>query len=227
MTDSQVYTRSRLLEAAGDVFSRKGYRATTVREICRKARANVASINYHFGSKENLYLELLRLAHDQAAADAPLLTNARAGENPEAALRRWIQSTLALVVAKGRHAWFDRLMLWEMLDPTPAVAAFVEGTILPRTDELKAIIIRLLGSDARERTVSRCAQSVVGQCRYYAVEQPVRERAFSDARLDETHLSESWCSSVWSPAAGGTARIQQKRKSRRRPSPSSRPANGP
>jgi TetR/AcrR family transcriptional regulator, regulator of cefoperazone and chloramphenicol sensitivity len=47
-------TRLQLLEAAGEVFAEVGFRDATVREICRRADANIAAINYHFGDKENL-----------------------------------------------------------------------------------------------------------------------------------------------------------------------------
>ena len=48
-------TEKRLLEAAGEVFAEFGYRAATVRQICEKAGANIAAVNYYFGDKEKLY----------------------------------------------------------------------------------------------------------------------------------------------------------------------------
>ena len=52
--DSHAATRRALLDAAADVFAESGFRCATTREICRRAGANVAAINYHFGGKEGL-----------------------------------------------------------------------------------------------------------------------------------------------------------------------------
>lgn len=56
--------RTRLLEAAGDLFARKGYAATTVREIVERAGVTKPVLYYHFGSKEGIYLALMREAFD-------------------------------------------------------------------------------------------------------------------------------------------------------------------
>lgn len=52
-------TRQRILQEAELLFARHGYASTSVREITEAADANLAAVNYHFGSKENLLIELL------------------------------------------------------------------------------------------------------------------------------------------------------------------------
>lgn len=49
-------TKERLLQVAQELFAEKGFHATTTREITRRANTNVASLYFHWRSKENLYL---------------------------------------------------------------------------------------------------------------------------------------------------------------------------
>ena len=57
---SKDSVRQRLLAAATDLFARKGYAATTVREIVASARVTKPVLYYYFKNKEGIYLELMR-----------------------------------------------------------------------------------------------------------------------------------------------------------------------
>jgi AcrR family transcriptional regulator len=52
--------QDRLIEAADELFCRRGFNETSVRDIAAGAGCNVASVNYYFGGKDNLYLEIWR-----------------------------------------------------------------------------------------------------------------------------------------------------------------------
>ena len=58
-------TRNRLLTAASRIFAEKGFQEATIAEICEQAKANIASVNYHFRDKETLYLESWRFAFNR------------------------------------------------------------------------------------------------------------------------------------------------------------------
>lgn len=53
-------TLDRILIAAESLFAEQGYDGTTLRQITRRAKVNLAAVNYHHGDKESLYLEILR-----------------------------------------------------------------------------------------------------------------------------------------------------------------------
>src|SRR5262245_28294098 len=96
-------TRQRLINTAGEIFAEHGFRAATVREICSRAQANVASINYYFGDKEGLYIEAVQAAH---CGTAEMLLPA----NPEALtpvdrLRFFIREWLRHFLDESRPAW--------------------------------------------------------------------------------------------------------------------------
>lgn len=52
-------THERILDAAERLFADHGFNATSLRQITTKARVNVAAVNYHFGDKESLYVEVI------------------------------------------------------------------------------------------------------------------------------------------------------------------------
>ena len=56
-------TKSKLLEAAGEEFAEKGFEGAKVRSICSRAGVNNAAVNYHFGDKEQLYVQAVLEAH--------------------------------------------------------------------------------------------------------------------------------------------------------------------
>lgn len=52
--DPRIDTKVRLVDAAEKLFSEHGFAATSLRAVTAEAGANLAAVNYHFGSKEGL-----------------------------------------------------------------------------------------------------------------------------------------------------------------------------
>jgi AcrR family transcriptional regulator len=121
-----------------------------VRDICADANANQAAVNYHFGSKEKLYLEVWKVAAEQMQADAtmPRMTE---GADPEAVLRAFIAWFMALVMVKcDEDRWTGDLLAHETANPTPAaMSIFVERCCRPVSDELHRIVGARLGPSTR------------------------------------------------------------------------------
>ncbi len=186
--DNEHLTRLRLLNAAGEVFAEKGFRAATVREICRAAGANVASVNYHFGDKQRLYSEVLRFAHACAMQKNP----PQAGDDadPEDRLREFVSSFLRRVFDEGRPAWHEKLMSREMVEPTRALDELVKQDLQPRYVQLHSIIRGIIGPRADEKLVKHCGQSVIAQCVFYYHARPMLQRLDPTQKFDPATIEE-------------------------------------
>jgi len=171
-------TRRLLLEAAGEVFAETGFRDATVREICRRAGANVAAINYHFGDKNTLYLEVLRYAHGKALDKYPPLLGLPEGAPAEKKLRAFIHSLLLRIFDKGPNSWHGKLMSREMIEPTGALDSLVEERIRPMSAQLWKIISEILDCPLNDERVRLCGFSVVSQCVFFHHCRPVVARLF-------------------------------------------------
>lgn len=159
-------TRQRLLQMAGEVFATQGFRNATVREICRRAQANVAAVNYHFGDKARLYSEVLRFWAGESLRKYPPNLGVTPDSTSQDKLHAFVYSFFLRVFDTGQSSWFGKLMSREMADPTHALAERIEETIRPMAAMLQGII-RELGPDLNDSQVRRCALSVVGQILFY------------------------------------------------------------
>jgi TetR/AcrR family transcriptional regulator, regulator of cefoperazone and chloramphenicol sensitivity len=182
---SQAATRQALLEAAAVVFAEHGFRAATVREICSRARANIAAINYHFGDKETLYLEVLRYTQEEAYKRFPSQPGLKPDATAQERLRAFIRSFLHRIFADGPAAWHGQIMSREMVEPTAALDHLVEERIRPQALQLHSIVRELLGPGANAEQIRLCGLSVVSQCLFYHHCRPVISRLFPTRDFSE------------------------------------------
>jgi AcrR family transcriptional regulator len=177
-------TRCQLLEAAGGVFAEFGFRNATIREICRRAGANVAAVNYHFGDKETLYAEVLRHSQQKAFEKYPPLLGVAANAPPEKKLRAFIQSFLLRIFDSGSTAWFGKMMSREMVEPTEALDLLVKERMRPMADLLRSLVAEILGCPSNAENVRLCCFSIVSQCVFFHHCRTMISRLFPEQRLD-------------------------------------------
>ena len=171
-------TRERLLVAAAEVFAARGYRGATMREIAERAEANLASAHYHFGSKENLYLEILRRQFDaieRRLGGARLRPpDAKEGaaqrEGLERVLAARVRALLELLLdSSNRHGL---LMQRELSDPSDALRLIVKRFVDPLRRDMDRLVAALAPGLAREH-VERCSRSIIAQIYFYLSHRPV------------------------------------------------------
>ena len=159
-------TQKRILEAAGEIFVEAGFQHATVREICNRAQANVAAVNYHFGNKEKLYVAVFRYGRDVAFQQYPWDLGTDVSSSPEDRLRAFIRSFLLRTLSHGQASWIGKLMAREFFQPTKAFDVVIKETIRPAFNLLSSIVKQLLGNRCQEESLILCCMSIVGQCLY-------------------------------------------------------------
>jgi AcrR family transcriptional regulator len=161
--ETDTATRDRLLATGTQLFAERGFQRVTVRDICSAAAANVAAINYHFGGKEGLYMEVLRTAVAIMRGTTDEMMRAGAGQPPEEQLAGLLRIFLERICA-GRDGWIHQLMLQEMREPTPGLDLVIQEVIGPRFSYLRSVVARLLAcDDVDDPRVLACATSVQSQ----------------------------------------------------------------
>lgn len=175
----------RLLETAGEVFAERGYRDATVREICTRAGANIAAVNYYFKGKEGLYAEVVKHAQCCMRRDYPLTVDPGAAAQDR--LAAFIRAFLRRVLDDARPAWHTKLMSREMVEPTAALDQVVADTIRPTFGVLGSILAELM-PEATPEQLQLTGASIVGQCLMHRHCRPVLERLFPGHKYGEREL---------------------------------------
>lgn len=175
-TEDQDQTRDRILQAALEIFARRGFKAATVREICAHAGVNVASVNYYFRSKEALYREVLVFSFKQADRKYPQQALADASLSPEDRLQFFIRSLLLRLMDDSHLGVHAKLMAREIADPTGALDYIVDTVMRPRFLMLREILPQLAGPGWSPADIDRLIQGIIGQCLVYRHSRPMIER---------------------------------------------------
>jgi AcrR family transcriptional regulator len=166
------------LEAAGEVFAEQGFRNATVREICQRARANLAAVNYHFRDKDGLYAAVIEYVHTRTLEKYSLAQPDPEDMPAAQRLGNFIHHVMSGLFSDGLPAWRFKLMAREMIEPTAALNAMVKNMIRPLAQKLGSIVRELLGTGATDEQVRLCQLSIIAQCLHHRHAQPVIQRLF-------------------------------------------------
>ena len=181
--DAPDSTRERLLSIAREVFSESGFQGATVREICRRAEVNLASVNYHFSSKEALFTAALDFEPLRALRD-----KASQVECAEMRLQFFIQDFLTqLMDEKGSSQC--RLMMHELINPTLALDSIVQQAIAPLHDFMSQLLRDAAETKIPSVELRRCVFSIFGQCLFYRHSYAVIQRLHPKLQYDAQEIS--------------------------------------
>ncbi len=155
-------TRTRILDAAEELFMLHGFEATSMRQLTAQASVNLAAVNYHFGSKDALIeavfrrrLDVMNAARiaeldrlEKEAAGRPLAT--------EAIIRAFIGASLRMIEdAREGGRNFIRLLGRTYTDPQKQIRSLIGQLYAPAMERFKAAFERSLPQMPREELIWR------------------------------------------------------------------------
>jgi TetR/AcrR family transcriptional regulator, regulator of cefoperazone and chloramphenicol sensitivity len=168
-------TRNALVRVAIDLFGRKGYDATSTRDIAGAAGVNIAGIAYHFGGKGGLH----RVCAEAIAG----FLSARIGEfaagvddvermTPEAAEAAFVAAVTGLarfMLSRPEAESVARFVVREQMDPTATFDILYAVLFRPRHERLCRLWARATGEDAASEKVIVSVSAVLGQVMFFRV----------------------------------------------------------
>jgi AcrR family transcriptional regulator len=136
MSSASVRTKARILDAAESLFGERGFVGTSLRALTDAAGVNVASVNYHFGSKEGLLRAVVRRAMASVNADRERMLDelqASGGEpTVEELVRAFVTTGASLVARHGeRRREVARFIGRVMCEPEPEVRRLFAAEVGP------------------------------------------------------------------------------------------------
>lgn len=173
-------TRERLLKEAEILFSQRGYRDVSVREITAAARCNQAAINYHFGSKRNLYVEVFRSRwiprakriHEfmiEALAEAE-------SHKPEEIIRALARGFLEGPIPEEERFHHHQLMARELAQPTEAFDLVVEQVTRPFFQEMAGRFRDAVSEEVDDEGLILEIMSIFGMVLHFNFARPMITR---------------------------------------------------
>jgi AcrR family transcriptional regulator len=173
-------TRDRILDHAEILFARKGYHAVGVREITAAAGCNLAAVNYHFGNKQNLYLEVFRarwLPRASRVHTSFRKTLAANGEpSPATVVESLAKAFLEGPLTDNERQRHHQLISGELAQPTEAFEMVADQVLQPLFNNLLDDLREVLPDDVDNERLAFDAFSILAMLLYFNLARPFLSR---------------------------------------------------
>jgi AcrR family transcriptional regulator len=178
---SEKSVQDRLLNAAEELFCEHGFEGTSIRDIAATADCNIASVNYYFGGKENLYVAVWRrhlhfMRQARVASIEKVMSQQDGEPSLEELLTSYANAFVEPLVDKKTGGRFIRLMAREMVDKHLPQNIFLDEMIIPVMTALQQAIMRICpGLD--EVNARLAILSIVGQLVHTTMAETMLEQS--------------------------------------------------
>ncbi len=169
--------RLELIETAGPLFANSGIDGVSIRKIAEETNVNIASINYYFGSKENLYIETLRYVAWQVRC--PLAQKILQDKSIDFSskktcieiIKKLIEERVQNYLSEKYPMWYSRLLLRSLIEPPAKFENVIFQTFIPELNALVEVIKKC----SPQNTLEKCkfwAFSILGEISFYVFAEP-------------------------------------------------------
>lgn len=155
-------TRADIVETAGRLFAERGYLGTTSKSICEQAGVNLAAINYHFGSRDGLYLAVLKKAHQRFMSLEFLRLLSESRMPPAEKLRHLLVTLVQRIL--DDESWAVHVWTREVLAPSPMLGQAMQEEAQPKFGVVAAIVGEVAGIAVDDPRMPRLVLSVIAPC---------------------------------------------------------------
>ena len=142
--EAQTSTKEALLNAACFVFAERGFVESKVADICHQAGTNIASVNYHFGCKEHLFMEAIRHAHKVALDRYPLSGNLGPDAAAEERLHAFVHAVVSRILDEEIPGTFHRMLGHEFARGHSCMNRIVQDTVKQDRRVMLAAVAEIL-----------------------------------------------------------------------------------
>lgn len=165
--DSDKGVKDRLLDAAEELFCERGFKGTSIRDIAASAGCNIAAVNYYFGGKNNLYMDVWRrhLIPMRDARIASINTVMSKGINRiklDDLLKSFADTFVGPLMDKHGSSCLSRLMAREYIDRRLPQNIFVNEVMSPTMNAVSDALVKTCPSLDKSK-VLMVVFSLVGQ----------------------------------------------------------------
>jgi AcrR family transcriptional regulator len=173
-------TRERILDEAEALFANRGYHAVSVREITRAAQCNLAAVNYHFGNKQNLYLEVFRSRWlprtSRLFRNFKISLKNKGNSSPNAVVQSLVRAFLEGPLSDDERMRHQKLIFAEFAQPTEAFDLVADQVLKPLFTSLMTDLKAVMPDTAGDQQMALNAFSILAMVLYFNLARPLISR---------------------------------------------------
>lgn len=173
--------KEKILETAYRLFGERSLEDVSVRELAKEANVNISSINYYYGSKEELYLAVVNNITEMMAQRANEFTSAFNAAQKDAVasdtfyiywMKHLLEMIARLIIGRLKeNNYLHRIIIREQMTPSKGFELLYQQGLEPILTILDDLIARISRQEVSSATVRARTHTLLGQIAIFSVQQ--------------------------------------------------------